>query len=126
MSNSYPNVFQKSCVKKLPCNKPSKCLIHNDREKKRIYENDRIHMLRERFDPISKIGVNLKNSCDDKISNKCIPYNQPSKLIKNNKINYSIKNSHSWSNQRGYGNIIVAKSDTCNNIHTKVKSYNIS
>lgn len=48
----------------------------------------------------------------------------PSKVIQDNSVNFSLQNNHSWSNSRGYGNIVIGTYDSCSNIHGRVHPYN--
>lgn len=48
----------------------------------------------------------------------------PTKIIQDNGVNFPLKNNHSWSNSRGYGNIVVGTFDSCNNVHGRVHPYN--
>ena len=54
----------------------------------------------------------------------CLPYKAPNRVINNNYVEYPSVKTHSWSNTRGYGNIVLATNDSCNNIHGKVKPWN--
>jgi hypothetical protein len=122
MSNLYPKVFYNNCVGKVPCDINSSC--SNTKMEQDMKKNNKIHQLRERFNPLNNSKANLKNKCSNKNNYQCKGYKSPSKIIKSNEVEFPINNPHSWSNTRSYGNIIIATNDTCSNIHGKVKPYN--
>ena len=106
MSN-YPDSFRVNCVGNLPCNN------------------------NKRFCDISKKPIIIENNnvVEEDIqhhttTNYCKKYSQPMKIIQDNLVTEKPKSSHSWSNQRSYGNIVVGRHDTCNNVHGRVHPYN--
>lgn len=122
MSNLYPKVFYNSCVGKVPCDMKYGC--SNTKMDQDMKKNNRIHQLRERFNPLNNSKSDLKNKCSDKNYSQCKGYKSPSKIIKSNGLEFPEISPHSWSNTRSYGNIVIATNDTCSNIHGKVKPYN--
>ena len=44
--------------------------------------------------------------------------------IQNNSVDYPLKSYHSWTNQRGYGNIVIASNDCKNNIYGAIYPWN--
>ena len=106
MSN-YPDSFRINCVGELPCNNNKKfCDVS---KKPIIIENNRVVEGEEQHSTTT---------------NYCKNYNPPMRVIQDNKIVEKPKSSHSWSNQRSYGNIVVGSNDTCNNIHGRIHPYN--
>ena len=119
MSNSYPDVFQKNCAGAYWCDTPVKgCNLSMSKKvsgkKKVVAESENV------MSEDSLVNVTVDRSS----TIHCLPYKPPSKVIGNNTVNFKTVNTHSWSNQRGYGNIVTATNDTCNNIHAKVKPFN--
>ena len=98
--SSYPDTFRINCVGKLPCNTNSSICSN----KPVILENNRI--------------------VDDTSTTHCMKYFAPKNIIQDNHVDYNITNSHTWSNARYYGNIVIGTNDTCNNIHGRVHPYN--
>ena len=123
MSNKYPNSFYLNCVGNIPCDRSSNCIHENSKIKKEIIENKKIHLLREKIYP--RGNINLSSKCNNIKKSICEGYDNPSKIIGNN-IDFELTNSHSWSNTRSYGNIVIATNDTCNNIHGKVKPFTLT
>ena len=54
----------------------------------------------------------------------CLPYKAPKSVIQNNNVEFNFSNSNTWSNTRGYGNIVVGTSDNQNNIHGRIHPWN--
>lgn len=54
----------------------------------------------------------------------CQAYRPPMEVIQDNTFPSPHFNERSWSNHRGYGNIVVATHDTCNNIRGRVHPWN--
>ena len=67
-----------------------------------------------------KIPNKMQKSEDPTITTFTQPNSVPSKVIQDNTVNFDLKNNHSWSNSRGYGNVVVGTYDSCSNIHGKV------
>ena len=113
--NKYPNVFNDKCQSKIKVNCPDEnmCKLNN----------------------YDKLKLQLVNDSSETKKFQLHPYNQSmsncgyktpelNNIVSENKIDYKLSSNHTWSNQRGYGNIIVGNLDTCNNIHTRVHPYN--
>lgn len=107
MYNNYPNSFKENCAKKMECDNSSKTC-----------KNSSVYIKKE----LNK----LKKSNDNKNNSKtqCIEYSNPKKEIKENIINFDILSNHTWSNQRGYGNIMLGSNDNCNNLNNKIYNWN--
>lgn len=100
--SSYPDAFRINCVGKLPTdNNYSIC-----KQKPIILENK-----------------NVVEEGNQKPV-KCQPYNPPTSVIQSNLVPKNAVSNKSWSNSRGYGNIVVATHDTENNMHGRVHPYN--
>ena len=123
MSNKYPNAFYSYCVGKVPCDGTSECIHQNSKMDKDIHENKKLHLLRERILPSGR--TDLSKGCSNQVRSICEGYESPSKKIEGKDVNFEIKGSHTWSNTRSYGNIVIATNDTCNNIHGKVKPFTL-
>ena len=54
----------------------------------------------------------------------CQPFSPIMNIIQDNKVDFSNDTKHNWSNQRGYGNIVVSTADNCNNVVGRVAPYN--
>ncbi len=91
------------------CNIPKKSKIV---KKPRIFENYRpIPQSKQVSEDTSKTTHQQESSL-------------PSKVIQDNSVNFPLKNNHSWSNSRGYGNIVIGTFDSCNNMHGRIHPYN--
>ena len=66
----------------------------------------------------------MQKSEDPTITTFTQPNSVPSNVIQDNTVNFDLKNNHSWSNSRGYGNVVVGTYDSCSNIHGKVHPWN--
>lgn len=98
--SKYPEAFKLNCVGQLDCNNNySVC-----GKKPIILENNEVK--------------------DDTTTTHCLPYEIPKRVIQNNDVDFDIKNTANWSNTRGYGNIVVATNDTCNNVHGRIHPWN--
>ena len=108
MSN-YPESFRVNCVGKLPCNNNKKfCDVS---KKPIIIENNDVRENNGRVN-------------DNTTTNYCQNYAAPINVINDNIVREKPKSAHSWSNQRGHGNIVVGTHDSCNNIHGRVHPFN--
>ena len=123
MENNYPSAFNTGCVKNIQCNTISSS-CKNTSSKFINTESLRSKDVKiKKNKRSSKSGSKIYNS-DNSQSLYCLPYSAPSNVIDSNLVDFEPTDSHSWSNQRGYGNIVVATYDTCNNIHGKVNPWN--
>ena len=114
--SQYPDSFRVNCVGTLPCNNNRKfCDLSNEPV---VIQNGNV-VSEENSQNIQK-PVKSVNST----TTHCLPYGAPKRVIQSNEITEKPKWSHSWSNVRGYGNIVVATNDDCTNIHGKVHPYN--
>tara|TARA_Y100000389_G_scaffold79344_2_gene76093 strand:+ start:2884 stop:3222 length:339 start_codon:yes stop_codon:yes gene_type:complete len=52
------------------------------------------------------------------------PYGTSNRVIQDNNVQFELQNNHSWSNSRGYGNLVIGTFDSCNNIHGRVHPWN--
>ena len=98
MSN-YPDSFRINSVGELPCNNKQ---INVNSNKPIIIENNNL----------------IENDTINKF------YNSPNNVTQDNTVSEESKSTHSWSNQRSYGNIVVATHDTCNNVHGRIHPFN--
>ena len=96
--SSYPDAFRINCVGDVSCNNNLS-----------ICENK---------------PVVLENNKPVSTTTACLPYKAPKEVIQDNKVDYSFSNSNTWSNTRGYGNIVVGTSDNNNNIHGRIHPWN--
>jgi hypothetical protein len=71
-----------------------------------------------------KIPDSMQLSQDNTTTTFNQPNSIPSGVIQDNRVQFDLKNNHSWSNVRGFGNINVGTYDSCNNIHGRVHPYN--
>uniref|UniRef100_A0A6C0JIA6 Uncharacterized protein n=1 Tax=viral metagenome TaxID=1070528 RepID=A0A6C0JIA6_9ZZZZ len=100
--SSYPEAFKLNCVGKLPTdNTYSVC-----QQKPIILENNNLAQ-----------GSNYKPQ-------GCPTYEPPREVIQSNNVDFTKTYNKSWSNTRGYGNIVVGTHDTCNNIQGRVHPWN--
>jgi len=120
MNNSYPDSFRLNCVGKVPCN--NNFNVCDNTNKPVIIENDKIvPEQKKQFTQQYQQGDVRKPSLST--TTHCLPYDAPKRVIQNNLVDFKPVNNHSWSNQRGYGNILVATSDNQNNIKASVHPY---
>tara|TARA_B100001093_G_scaffold346014_1_gene330658 strand:+ start:777 stop:1235 length:459 start_codon:yes stop_codon:yes gene_type:complete len=121
MNNSYPDSFRLNCVGKVPCN--NNFDVCDNTNKPVIIENDKI--VPEQKKQFTQQGYQQGNVRKASLSTTthCLPYDGPKRVIQNNLIDFKPVNNRSWSNQRGYGNILVATSDNQNNIKGSVHPY---
>lgn len=54
----------------------------------------------------------------------CQPFSPIMNIIQDNKVDFTSECKHNWSNQRGYGNIVISTQDNCNNVLGRVAAYN--
>ena len=85
---------------------------YKDTNKPIIQENNR------------KIPNKMQKSEDPTTTTFTQLHSVPSNVIQDNTVRFDLKNNHSWSNSRGYGNVIVGTYDSCSNIHGKVHPWN--
>lgn len=113
MYNNYPNIFKNSCVKNISCNTNSNFTCKNGLDN----INNELNKLKKEN--------SHKNIDKDKEKGKiCSDYSSPLEVYENSSINFDLLNNHSWSNQRGYGNIQISSFDSCNNIKGEVFNWN--
>lgn len=76
---------------------------------------------------------NPKCPCASSSSNKktsqlttthCQAYGAPTNVIQDNTVNWPQENQHTWSNQRGYGNVVISTVDSANNVRGRVSPWN--
>ena len=101
--SSYPEAFKLNCVGKLPTdNNYSVC-----QEKPIILENNNV---------VPKGAKHLNRGC--------APYKAPKNVIQDNTFQGNKVSAKSWSNTRGYGNIVVGTYDINNDIHGRIHPWN--
>ena len=98
--SSFPDAFRINCVGKLPCNTN----YNNCSNKPVVLENNRV--------------IHETNTTH------CKKYSVPKNVIQDNIIDYNVSSVHTWSNARGYGNIVVCNNDSNNNILGRKHPYN--
>ena len=112
--SEYPGIFNKKCMSKqdIKCNSHDLCNLNINTvgSDKNIIN----------IDKTDRNGLSPFNN-----NTKC-GYKSPSLeyVVSDNNVINIPRSSHSWSNQRGYGNIVVGSFDTCSNIYSKVHPYN--
>lgn len=100
--SSYPSAFKLQKVGKLQHN-------HIASNKPIVLENNRVVPL---------------NSTDKHLTTiHSQPNRAPSNLIQTNKVDFKTT-TPTWSNSRGYGNIVIGTHDTCSNVHGRIVPYN--
>ena len=57
-------------------------------------------------------------------STSCSAFTPPQNVVQNNKVPVGVVSNKSWSNVRGYGNIVVATHDTESNMHGRLHPWN--
>lgn len=98
--SSYPDAFRLNCVGKLPTdNHFSVC-----QQKPIVLENNNV------------VQQNSRSGCSS--------YNPPQNVVQDNAIPTNKVSNKSWSNVRGYGNVVVATHDTQNNVHGRIHPWN--
>jgi len=116
MYSNYPEAYNQNCNinEQIPCkNSNNFC---KKTSTKFIYNKNK---------SIPKTNYNPNPNYYKNSDKKCKKYKRPVVVLNNdNVVKYTSTNSHSWSNQRGYGNIVIASNDTCNNIHGTVNPWN--
>jgi hypothetical protein len=130
MDNNYPSSFNNNCVKNTSCktissscgNGVSSKFIKSQLNKIKTNETyNKAKVSNSKFE--NNYSNNLKPlKCSQ--TTHCLEYKAPKEIINDNIVDFDTTNSHSWSNQRGYGNIVMATNDTCNNIRGKVHPWN--
>ncbi len=100
--SSYPETFRLNCVGKLPTD-----------------ENYSVCQSQ----PIILENKSVLQGANDQTKG-CTPYEPPMNVIQNNSVKFNKKSNKSWSNTRGYGNIVIGTHDTENNIHGRVHPWN--
>tara|TARA_B100001093_G_scaffold519364_1_gene608029 strand:- start:279 stop:644 length:366 start_codon:yes stop_codon:yes gene_type:complete len=100
--SSYPDAFRLNCIGKLPTDSNySVC-----QQKPIILENKNV---------VEK-GHNRPESCS--------AFAAPQNVVQDNAVPSGLVSNKSWSNVRGYGNVVVATHDTENNMHGRVHPWN--
>jgi hypothetical protein len=66
----------------------------------------------------------MQESRDDTTTTFNQPHGIPGCVIQDNKVQFDLKNNHSWSNSRGYGHIVIGTYDSCSNIHGRIHPWN--
>ena len=117
MYNNYPNIFKNNCAKKISCNTNLNLSCKSGLDN----INNELNRLKEQEQNIKK---NTQKRIDREKGTVCSNYNSPIDVNENNSINFNLLNNHSWSNQRGYGNIQIGSFDSCNNINGEVFNWN--
>ena len=114
--SQYPDSFRVNCVGTLPCNNNRKfCDVSKEPV---VIQNGNV--VSEENSPQVNQPINKASST----TTHCLAYKAPQRVIQDNEVNFKPQWAHSWSNTRGYGNIVVATNDTCNNIHGRVHPWN--
>tara|TARA_B100001093_G_C26837431_1_gene1019015 strand:+ start:585 stop:1052 length:468 start_codon:yes stop_codon:yes gene_type:complete len=124
MNNSYPDSFRLNCVGKVPCN--NNFSVCDNTNKPIVIENDKIVQERGRNQTEMRQddyqqGMVRKGARST--TTHCLPYDAPKRVIQNNLVDFRPVDNHSWSNQRGYGNILLATADNQNNVKGSVHPY---
>ena len=125
--SQYPDSFRVNCVGTLPCNNNRQ--FCDSSKNPVVIQNGIVVSEESSSDVLNTQNTQsplLKNEINagDSTTTYCQAYGVPERVIQDNEINQKPNWSHSWSNQRGYGNIVVATDDTCNNIHGRVHPWN--
>ena len=109
MQGNYPDVFNNSCIKNVECQ------THTSNCKKKKLSTFNVKSTKPKV--ISK-PTSHHNQClnHSKLLNESI--------VNDNKVDFDTSNNPSWSNQKGYGNIVVGTFDDCSNIHNKYYNWN--
>lgn len=71
------------------------------------------------------IPENMQKSKDDTTTTFNQSHGAPKCVIQDNKVQFDLQNNHTWSNSRGYGNVVVGTFDSCSNIHGRIHPWNI-
>ena len=124
MNNSYPDSFRLNCVGKVPCN--NNFSVCDTSDKPVVIENDKIvpdQRRNQRIEDRQNYQGGMVRRQSRSTTTHCLPYDTPKRVIQNNLIDFKPVDNHSWSNQRGYGNILVATVDNQNNVKGSVHPY---
>ena len=117
MYNNYPNIFKNSCVKNISCDTNSNFTCKNGLDN----INNELNKLKGK----NNLKMNIEQKKKDIEKGAiCSDYNSPIQVYENSSIDFNLLNNHSWSNQRGYGNIQISSFDDCNNIKGEVFNWN--
>ena len=117
MNNSYPDSFRLNCVGKVPCN--NNFSVCDNTNKPVVIENDKIvpdQRRNQRIEDIQNNQQGMVRRGSRSTTTHCLPYETPKRVIQNNLVDFKPVDNHSWSNQRGYGNILLATVDNQNNV----------
>tara|TARA_B100000963_G_scaffold45853_2_gene34250 strand:+ start:609 stop:1046 length:438 start_codon:yes stop_codon:yes gene_type:complete len=114
--SQYPDSFRVNCVGTLPCNNNRQFCDHSKGPV--VIQNGKVVSEESSSEKLTRPIKNVSTT------SHCQAYGVPEKVIQDNEIGEKPKWTHTWSNVRGYGNIVVATNDSCNNIHGKVHPYN--
>lgn len=104
--SSYPDAFRLNCVGKISCN--------NNHD---ICQDDK--NINKKLEKRSLEQPKLSHQ-----TTHCLPYKAPREVIQDNSVDFKFSNTNTWSNTRGYGNIVIGTSDLQNNIHGRVHPWN--
>lgn len=114
--SQYPDSFRVNCVGTLPCNNNRQFCDHSKAPV--VIQNGKVVSEESSAEKITK-PMNNESS-----TSHCQAYGVPERVIQDNEIKEKPKWTHTWSNVRGYGNIVVATNDSCSNVHGRVHPYN--
>jgi len=114
----YPNIFINNCAKDISCNTN----LNNSCKNGLNNINNEMKKLKKTKTAQEKMDIK-KGNIDKEKGLICQEYSSPYD-ISNNNINFNLLSNHSWSNQRGYGNIQVSSFDDCNNLKGKIFNWN--
>jgi hypothetical protein len=112
--SQYPDSFRVNCVGTLPCNNNKQFCDHSKGPV--VIQNGAVVSEERSSEKLNKI--------DNSSTTHCQSYGTPQRVIQDNEIKEKPNWTHTWSNVRGYGNIVVATNDSCNNVHGRVHPYN--
>lgn len=115
MYNNYPSVFNKCNKVKISCDQTNKTCFNGSKNIKNQLNNLKIAEKNEK--------KKLKNM-DKYLNSNCKNYNSSLEIINNNVIDFNFDENKSWSNQSGYGNIIIQSNDQCNNLNGRMHHWN--
>ena len=124
MNNSYPDSFRLNCVGKVPCN--NNFSVCDNTNKPVVIENDKIvpdQRRNQRIEDIQNNQQGMVRRGSRSTTTHCLPYETPKRVIQNNLVDFKPVDNHSWSNQRGYGNILLATVDNQNNVKGSIHPY---
>jgi len=106
--SAYPDSFTTTCIGHLPCGAMQFCTTRN------------APVVVKNGEPVAPSKISYETQTP-----QCLPNRAPCRIIQDNVVDFPAETRHNWSNQRGYGNIVVAtNAEQCNNIYGKVYPWN--